>query len=429
MNHNTAQKHIYDLLLGKCEDFHPKTSPHRAPNSSNKKTSPHRAPNSSSKKSYQKVTPHSKRSLGKHSQSHATLSPFTPGEYQAGSQTFYNDGLIYGTGHKKQAIPTPERLTGYDSDISDQPEMKIRKIYGEMNLDSPSKYSKNRHSAGESNLENNSPRKKVQKSDGYLMFDLVLNSKKENLRLEVNVLQTKEYPVDAKLISFIENLDEEGLQLTNLLMLVSNKFCEKNRVIRELRAELESRPIFAPPPPEPINPEDQVDARLLAEALKKIERLEGLLSVQGTDLDKKRSGWEKTTSDLKKTNSDLDKARSGWEKTTSDLKKTTSDLDKAMSDLEKTERKLQLKEEQNKTLNDGLQGKNLEIQELEKELGGLERDLEAEVLEQEESNAKKDVIIQELRAIIAARENANRSLQADIAKLKAQIEAHLGKLG
>jgi hypothetical protein len=53
-------------------------------------------------------------------------------------------------------------------------------------------------------------------------------------------------------------------------MLVRNKFCEKNRVIRELRAELESRPIVADPPPNPINPEDQVDAKLLAEALKKI---------------------------------------------------------------------------------------------------------------------------------------------------------------
>jgi hypothetical protein len=199
MNHDTAQKHIYDQLLGKCGDFHPKTSPHRAPSSSNKK-------------SYQKLTPQSKKSLGKHSQSQASLSPFTPGEYQAGNQTFYNDGLIYGSGHKKQAVPSNESLTGYDSDDSDQADIKIRKIYGEMNLDSPSKYSKYRQPAGESNLNNNLPRKKLQNSDRYLTYELALNSKKENLKLEVNVLQTEEYPEDAKLISFIENLDEEGSQ-------------------------------------------------------------------------------------------------------------------------------------------------------------------------------------------------------------------------
>jgi chromosome segregation ATPase len=191
-------------------------------------------------------------------------------------------------------------------------------------------------------------------------------------------------------------------------MLVSNKFCEKNRVIRELRAELESRPIVADPTPNPIDPEDQVDAKLLAEALKKIKSLEGLLDAQA---------------------SDLDKARFGWEKTNSDLEKTGQRLEKTNSDLEKTERRLVLKEKQNKTLNDGLQGKDLEIQELDKELGGIEKELEAEVLEHEESNTKKDATIQELRDIIAARENANRSLQAHIAKLNAQIEAHLGKLG
>ena len=108
--------------------------------------------------------------------------------------------------------------------------------------------------------------------------------------LEVNVLNNQEYPIEDKLVVFNENLDEEGSDLTNLQMLVKNKFSDKNHEIKRQEADINFD--------QEVRRNAEINCQLLKQALQKIEDLNFLAMKQEAKMEKDQEMFLQKIEDL-----------------------------------------------------------------------------------------------------------------------------------